>query len=164
MCAGHYGEGNCLYRIGRRPRLHVANNFIKWIERRPISIDDLPLDASGKRLAFGAVQRRATLDWVVARHVDRRLDPAIRAALHLGLYQLLFTEVAPHAAIGESVELAKPSPGAKLVNAVAQKTSDSAGDGRSTPRPRAEISRRPAGDAEALDPDGSELLPPRRTQ
>jgi 16S rRNA (cytosine967-C5)-methyltransferase len=46
------------------------------------------------------------------------LDPAVRAAVHLGLYQLLFTEVAPHAAVAESVELAKPSPGAKLVNAV----------------------------------------------
>jgi 16S rRNA (cytosine967-C5)-methyltransferase len=45
----------------------------------------------------------------------------VRAALHLGLYQLLFTEVAPHAAVAESVELAKPSPGAKLVNAVLRK-------------------------------------------
>lgn len=77
--------------------------------------------ALAKRLAFGAVQRRLTLDWVVAQHVDRRLDPQVRAALQLGLYQLLFTDVAPHAAVAESVELAKPSPGAKLVNAVLRK-------------------------------------------
>jgi 16S rRNA (cytosine967-C5)-methyltransferase len=81
-----------------------------------------PRDRSlAKRLAFGAVQRRGTLDWVVGRHVDRRLDPQVRAALHLGLYQLLFTDIPQHAAVAESVELAKPNPGAKLVNAVLRK-------------------------------------------
>jgi 16S rRNA (cytosine967-C5)-methyltransferase len=77
--------------------------------------------ALAKRLAFGTVQRRGTLDWIVAQHVARRLDPLVRAALHLGLYQLLFTDVAAHAAVAESVELAKPNPGAKLVNAVLRK-------------------------------------------
>jgi 16S rRNA (cytosine967-C5)-methyltransferase len=74
--------------------------------------------ALAKRLAFGTVQFRGTLDWAIAGKVDRKLDPEVRAALHLGLYQLLFTEVAPHAAVSESVELIKPHPGAKLVNAV----------------------------------------------
>ncbi|HKE80476.1 MAG TPA: transcription antitermination factor NusB [Solirubrobacteraceae bacterium] len=75
--------------------------------------------ALAKQLAFGAVQRRLTLDWVIASHVDRTLEPRVRAALQLGLFQLLFLDgVAPHAAIGEAVELAKPSPGHKLVNAV----------------------------------------------
>jgi 16S rRNA (cytosine967-C5)-methyltransferase len=75
--------------------------------------------ALAKQLAFGAVQRRLTLDHVIAQHVDRKLEPGVRAALHLGLYQLLFLDgVAEHAAIGEAVELAKPSPGHKLVNAV----------------------------------------------
>jgi 16S rRNA (cytosine967-C5)-methyltransferase len=74
--------------------------------------------ALAKRLAFGAVQRRNTLDWVIDKHVERELDPELRAALHLGIYQLLFTEVADHAAISESVELAKPNRGAGLVNGV----------------------------------------------
>jgi 16S rRNA (cytosine967-C5)-methyltransferase len=77
--------------------------------------------ALAKRLAFGAVQRRDTLDWVIARHVERKLEPQVRSALRLGLYQLLFTDVPAHAAVAESVELAKPSPGAKLVNAVLRK-------------------------------------------
>jgi 16S rRNA (cytosine967-C5)-methyltransferase len=77
--------------------------------------------ALAKRLAFGTVQRRGTIDWIIDRHVDRRLEPQVRAALQLGLYQLLFTDVAAHAAVAESVELAKPSPGAKLVNAVLRK-------------------------------------------
>jgi 16S rRNA (cytosine967-C5)-methyltransferase len=77
--------------------------------------------ALAKRLVFGTVQRRGTLDWIIAQHVERRLDPQVRAALLLGLYQLLFTDVPAHAAVAESVELAKPSPGAKLVNAVLRK-------------------------------------------
>jgi len=77
--------------------------------------------ALAKQLAFGAVQRRLTLDWVLAGRVPQRreLEPAVRAALHLGLLQLLFLDgVAEHAAVGEAVELAKPSPGHRLVNAV----------------------------------------------
>jgi 16S rRNA (cytosine967-C5)-methyltransferase len=75
--------------------------------------------ALAKQLAFGTVQRRLTLDHVIARHVDRALEPGVRAALQLGLFQLMFLDgVAAHAAIGEAVELAKPSPGHRLVNAV----------------------------------------------
>ena len=48
-----------------------------------------------------------------------RSSPSVRAALQLGLFQLMFLDgVAAHAAIGEAVELAKPSPGHRLVNAV----------------------------------------------
>ena len=75
--------------------------------------------ALAKQLAFGTVQRRLTLDFVIAAHADRHLEPGVRAALQLGLFQLLFLDgVAAHAAIGEAVELAKPSPGHRLVNAV----------------------------------------------
>lgn len=75
--------------------------------------------ALAKQLAFGTVQRRLTLDHVIARHVDRELEPRVRAALQLGLFQLMFLDgIAAHAAIGEAVELAKPSPGHRLVNAV----------------------------------------------
>ena len=43
----------------------------------------------------------------------------MRAALQLGLFQLLFLDrVAEHAAIAEAVELAKPSAGHRVVNAV----------------------------------------------
>jgi 16S rRNA (cytosine967-C5)-methyltransferase len=75
--------------------------------------------ALAKQLAFGTVQRRLTLDHVIATHVDRALEPRVRAALQLGLFQLLFLDgIAEHAAIAEAVELAKPSPGHRLVNAV----------------------------------------------
>jgi 16S rRNA (cytosine967-C5)-methyltransferase len=75
--------------------------------------------ALAKQLAFGTIQRRLTLDWVIGRHVDRDLEPRVRAALQLGLFQLLFLDgIASYAAVGEAVELAKPSPGHRLVNAV----------------------------------------------
>jgi 16S rRNA (cytosine967-C5)-methyltransferase len=75
-------------------------------------------------LAYGTVQRRATLDHVAARLSARpleRLDPPVLAALRLGLLQLLFSDgIAEHAAVHESVELAKAAGGggAGLVNAV----------------------------------------------
>jgi 16S rRNA (cytosine967-C5)-methyltransferase len=80
--------------------------------------------ALAMRLAYGAVQRRATLDHVVEQLTGRppeRLEPLVLAALRLGLYQLAYADRVPaHAAVGESVELVKQqSPGgAKLVNAV----------------------------------------------
>ncbi len=78
--------------------------------------------ALAKRLVFGAIQRQGTLDWVIDRRVDRKLDPPIRDALRLGIYQLLFMDgIADHAAVSESVALARAatSRGAGgLVNAV----------------------------------------------
>jgi 16S rRNA (cytosine967-C5)-methyltransferase len=80
--------------------------------------------ALATRLAYGAVQRRATLDHVIERLAGRpvaRLEPAVLAALRLGTLQLAYLDRVPaHAAVGESVELAKrASPGgARLVNAV----------------------------------------------
>ena len=74
------------------------------------------------QLAYGTVQRRLTLDHFIAhlaRPVDG-LDPQTVAALRLGLYQLAYLDhAAPHAVVGESVELAKGRRGGhKLVNAV----------------------------------------------
>jgi 16S rRNA (cytosine967-C5)-methyltransferase len=90
-------------------------------ERLGLNARDLAL---ATRLAYGAVQRRATLDHVIValagRHVDR-LEPPVRAALRLGVFQLAYLDRVPaHAAVGESVQLAKEDSrgGAGLVNAV----------------------------------------------
>ena len=80
--------------------------------------------ALAMQLAYGTIQRRRTLDDLIDRLSDRaagRLDPPIRAALELGLYQLAYlTAVPDHAAVHESVELAKREAraGSGLVNAV----------------------------------------------
>lgn len=75
-------------------------------------------------MAYTTIQRRRTLDHVLAALCDRSpdtLDPPVLAALRLGLAQLLLLDgVAEHAAVHESVELAKSAGGggAGLVNAV----------------------------------------------
>src|SRR3954468_14180846 len=81
--------------------------------------------AFARQLTFGTIQRLGSLDHhiaTLARPVDK-LDPAVAAALRLGLYQLLFLDGVPdHAAVTESVELAKSEGesrgGHRLVNAV----------------------------------------------
>lgn len=75
--------------------------------------------ALAKRLAFGTVQRKGTLDWVVGRMAKGHLEHQVRAALWLGLYELLFSDAGgEHAAVSAAVELAKPSAGHTVVNAV----------------------------------------------
>jgi 16S rRNA (cytosine967-C5)-methyltransferase len=92
-------------------------------EAKRLSLDSRDR-ALATQLAFGAVQRARTLDFVIERLAGRpvaKIEPAGVAALRLGLFQLLFLDRVPaHAAVGESVELAKQhSRGAGgLVNAV----------------------------------------------
>jgi 16S rRNA (cytosine967-C5)-methyltransferase len=80
--------------------------------------------ALAMRLAYGAVQRKGTLDHLIAGLADRpvaRLDPAVIAALRLGLYELLYLTGSPdYAVVADAVELAKTQGGAGhgLVNAV----------------------------------------------
>jgi 16S rRNA (cytosine967-C5)-methyltransferase len=80
--------------------------------------------ALATRLAYGVVQRRDTLDHVIATLASRpitKLEPAVLGALRLGVLQLAFLDRVPaHAAVTESVELAKRESrgGAGLVNAV----------------------------------------------
>ena len=74
-------------------------------------------------LVYGTTRRRRSIDWVLARHVDRPLDALdvdVRNALRLGAYQLLFLGTPPHAAVGETVDLV-PRPASGLVNAVLRK-------------------------------------------
>ena len=62
------------------------------------------------RLAYGAIQMKATIDWVLealARRPLEKLDPPVLAALRLGVYELLFMSTPDRAAVAESVELAK---------------------------------------------------------
>ena len=63
------------------------------------------------QLSFGTVQRVSTLDHVIerlARRPPAKLDAPVLAALRLGVFQLTFLDRIPaHAAVGESVELAK---------------------------------------------------------
>jgi 16S rRNA (cytosine967-C5)-methyltransferase len=65
--------------------------------------------AFAAELAFGTIRRLPALDWAIGRRASRpleRMSPGARSVIRLGAYQLLFTGVAPHAAVGETVGLA----------------------------------------------------------
>ncbi len=80
--------------------------------------------ALAMRLAYGAVQRRGTLDHLIERLAERdtsRLQAQVLAALRLGLYELLYLDGSPdHAVVSDAVQLSKSGGGAGhgLVNAV----------------------------------------------
>lgn len=82
--------------------------------------------ALASRLCFGVLQNKLLLDFYIGKFSTVRpekLEPRVRQALRLGLYQLLFLDKVPErAAVNESVALAKKysrNPrAAGLVNAV----------------------------------------------
>ncbi len=66
--------------------------------------------ALATELVYGTLRRALQLDAALAPHSKRalgRVDPAARVALRLGAYQLLFLRIPSHAAVGETVGLAK---------------------------------------------------------
>jgi 16S rRNA (cytosine967-C5)-methyltransferase len=131
---------------GRQPRATPARAAAYAVLRRVFEQDAWAdralhgeaagLDARDRalatQLAYGAVQRAATLDHVIARLARRpaaKLDPPVLAALRLGVFQLAYLDRVPaHAAVTESVELAKRDAprGAGLVNAVLRRAATEA--------------------------------------
>lgn len=79
-------------------------------------------------LVYGVTERAITLDSVITRFSslgDNRIAPAVRVILRLGIYQILFLDRIPdHAAVSESVELAKTycRSAASFVNAILRRT------------------------------------------
>ncbi len=74
-------------------------------------------------LVYGATRMRRACEALVARFVVTEPDPEVRTLLRLGAYQLAFAGVAPHAAVGETVELAHPKVRG-FVNAVLRKVAN----------------------------------------
>ena len=68
-------------------------------------------------LVAGTTRMRRACDAVLDRFVLTEPEPEIRTLLRLGAYQLVFAGVAPHAAVGETVELA-PKRARGFVNAI----------------------------------------------
>ncbi len=83
-------------------------------------------------LVYGTTRMRRACDELIEPYVLRPLDPPTRAALRLGVFQLVFLGVPAHAAVSETVEAA-PAKVRGLINAVLRRVSTSAphwaGDG-----------------------------------
>jgi 16S rRNA (cytosine967-C5)-methyltransferase len=101
------------------------------IQRAGLTTADAAL---ATELTYGTLRRQGTYDAVIAIAADRpvhEIDPAVLDALRLGVHQLLSTRVASHAAVNESVELARQAGrgAAGFVNAVLRRISrDTPGD------------------------------------
>ncbi len=91
--------------------------------------------AHATRLAYGAVQRRRTLDWLIDGALDRpaALEPAVRDILRIGAYELAFSDGVPaRAAVDQAVRQARALRGPKarasaragVVNAVLRRIAD----------------------------------------
>ena len=96
------------------------------------SLDDRDR-ALARRLAYGAVQRKRTLDHAIeaiGKRPVRKIDPPVLAALRLGTYQLAFMDGVPrYAAVNESVELvrmARMERAVPFANAVLRRLADGA--------------------------------------
>ncbi|MGH2709933.1 MAG: 16S rRNA (cytosine(967)-C(5))-methyltransferase RsmB [Actinomycetota bacterium] len=105
---------------------HAYSNLLlpTLLERSGLSLRDRAL---ATELAYGTLRRLIPLDHALGRFLERPLDkaePVSRAALRLGSYQLLFTRVPAHAAVGETVGLV-PERQRGFVNAVLRKVSGS---------------------------------------
>ncbi|RAM37662.1 RsmB/NOP family class I SAM-dependent RNA methyltransferase [Arthrobacter globiformis] len=78
-------------------------------------------------LSYGALRNQGTYDAILARCVDRaldKLDPAVLDALRIGVHQLVAMRVPAHAALDQTVGLARAVIGAgpsALINAVLRK-------------------------------------------
>ena len=64
-----------------------------------------------QEMVYGVVRWQATLDWLIARKTNgREQKAALQNLLRLGLYQIFWLDrIPPHAAVHETVELAKYS-------------------------------------------------------
>src|SRR5213083_416414 len=68
-------------------------------------------------LFYGVLRNLTLLDFWIARLRSKPVDPGARDILRLGLYQVLLIETAAHAAVFETVELAR-SGVRSLINAI----------------------------------------------
>ena len=116
------------------PARITAFEIIRKVDKGGYASDlllDASLDARDAGLAsqiiFGVLRFRAQLDFLIAHYSGRTgsLDPEVRIALWIGLFQLRYLKRIPrHAAVGESVELvkrARKTSAAGFVNAVLRK-------------------------------------------
>ncbi|MBK5111457.1 MAG: hypothetical protein JJE10_08915, partial [Thermoleophilia bacterium] len=85
--------------------------------------------SQAQRLAYGAVQRRGSIDAIVSgftRKAGRRPAPPVMAALRLGIYELLFADGTPdHASVDQAVSLTREAGAdhaAGFVNALLRRT------------------------------------------
>lgn len=105
-----------------------ALQLLQRVERESAYASLLLLGESGfvRTLVLGVLRWRSRLDFVIAALAQRpvhKLEPAVLDVLRVGVYQLLFMDVAKYAAVSETVDLAsKRARG--LVNAILRRVTE----------------------------------------
>jgi len=99
-----------------------ALHLLQRIERENLYASLLLIGESGfvRTLVLGVLRWRSRLDFVIgvlAKRSINRLDESVVDVLRLGLYQLLYMDVAPYAAVDETVGLT-PKRARGFVNAI----------------------------------------------
>lgn len=88
-----------------------AFKLLQRIERESAYASIVLQDEAGfvRTLVLGVLRWRSRLDDAIEKLADRKLsklDPNVVDVLRIGIYQLMFMDVAPYAAVSESVDLA----------------------------------------------------------
>jgi 16S rRNA (cytosine967-C5)-methyltransferase len=104
-----------------------ALQLLRRIERESAFASPLLTNDTGfvRTLVLGVLRWRSRLDFVIDAYAKGAIEPEIRDILRLGALQLLFMHVAPHAAVGETVQLA-PLRARGFVNAILRRISKNA--------------------------------------
>ena len=104
-----------------------ALQLLRRIERESAYASLLLSNDSGfvRTLVLGVLRWRSRLDFVIDAFAKGAIEPEIRDILRLGALQLLFTNVAPHAAVSETVQLV-PLRARGFVNAILRRISKGA--------------------------------------
>jgi 16S rRNA (cytosine967-C5)-methyltransferase len=103
-------------------RVDMAGGYANLVV--PSLLDESNLEARDRgfvtEMVYGATRMRRACDFAFDRFLMSDPPAELRSLLRLGAYQLVFMGVAPHAAVGESVEIA-PKKWKPVVNAVLRK-------------------------------------------
>jgi 16S rRNA (cytosine967-C5)-methyltransferase len=96
-----------------------ALHLLRRIDRESLYATLLLHDETGfvRTLVLGVLRWRSRLDFVIRAFANRAVEEEILDVLRLGAYQLLYMDVAPYAAVSETVELA-PQRARGFVNAI----------------------------------------------
>ncbi len=104
-----------------------ALQLLRRIERESAFASPLLTNDTGfvRTLVLGVLRWRSRLDFVIDAFAKGAIEPEVRDILRLGALQLLFMHVAPHAAVGETAQLA-PLRARGFVNAILRRISKNA--------------------------------------
>jgi 16S rRNA (cytosine967-C5)-methyltransferase len=107
-----------------------AFNLLRRIERESAYASIVLQDETGfvRTLVLGVLRWRSRIDHAIAALAERslnKLDPIVVDILRIGIYQLMFMDVAPYAAVSETVDLAgrHASRARGFVNAILRRAS-----------------------------------------